>query len=180
MHTKLLAPNDLISLSYRTQDCVRNDNVYILWTQQKIVRLKYFSATRPVLGDFWGFLKVSLSRHNEWYQRCGLTLYSLRESMECHALRCHSVVCPKQLSDTCGCFKAGCPIQVQVAWGSCFAVICDLVLFSINVCSSFNKGCVENINDKNTLLNWHAPHKLQSQRNYAVQPPTVKLEFAIE
>ena len=28
MHTKLLAPNDLISLSYRTQDCVRNDNIY--------------------------------------------------------------------------------------------------------------------------------------------------------
>ena len=28
IHTKLLAPNDLISLSYRTQDCVRNENVY--------------------------------------------------------------------------------------------------------------------------------------------------------
>ena len=28
IHTKLLAPSDLISLSYRTQDCVRNDNVY--------------------------------------------------------------------------------------------------------------------------------------------------------
>ena len=32
-------------------------------------------------------------------------------------------------------FEAGCPIQVQVAWGSCFAAICDYVLFSINVCS---------------------------------------------
>ena len=28
IHTKLLAPNDLISLSYRTQYCVWNDNVY--------------------------------------------------------------------------------------------------------------------------------------------------------
>ena len=62
-HTKLLAPNDLISLSYRTQDCVRNDNVYY---ELKIkIRLKYFSATRPVLEDFLGFLKVSLSRHNK-------------------------------------------------------------------------------------------------------------------
>ena len=28
IHTKLLAPDDLIPLSYRTQDCGRNDNVY--------------------------------------------------------------------------------------------------------------------------------------------------------
>ena len=61
MHTKLLAPNDLISLSYRTQDCVRNNNVYY---ELKKIQLKYFSATRPVLEDFLGFLKVSLSRHN--------------------------------------------------------------------------------------------------------------------
>ena len=66
IHTKLLAPNDLISLSYRTQYCVRNDNVYY---ELKKNRLKYLSATRPVLEDFLGFLKVSLSRHNE----CGST-----------------------------------------------------------------------------------------------------------
>ena len=59
---QLLAPNDLISLSYRTQYCVRNDNVY--YALKKKIRLKYLSATRPVLEDFLGFLKVSLSRHN--------------------------------------------------------------------------------------------------------------------
>ena len=63
IHTKLLAPNDLISLSYRTQYCVRNDNVY--YELKKKIRLKYLSATRPVLEDFLGFLKVSLSRHND-------------------------------------------------------------------------------------------------------------------
>ena len=62
IHTKLLAPNDLILLLYRTQDCVRNDNVYY---ELKKNLLKYFRATRPVLEDFLGFLKVSLSRHNE-------------------------------------------------------------------------------------------------------------------
>ena len=68
IHTKLLAPNDLISLSYRTQDCCRNDNVYY---ELKIkIRLKYFSATRPVLEDFLGFLKVSLSRHNKQASVC--------------------------------------------------------------------------------------------------------------
>ena len=60
---QLLAPNDLISLSYRTQYCVRNDNVY--YALKKKIRLKYLSATRPVLEDFLGFLKVSLSRHNK-------------------------------------------------------------------------------------------------------------------
>ena len=60
---QLLAPNDLISLSYRTQYCVRNDNVY--YALKKKIRLKYLSATRPVLEDFLGFLKVSLSRHND-------------------------------------------------------------------------------------------------------------------
>ena len=63
IHTKLLAPNDLISLSYRTQYCVWNDNVY--YELKKKIRLKYLSATWPVLEDFLGFLKVSLSRHNE-------------------------------------------------------------------------------------------------------------------
>ena len=70
IHTKLLAPNDLISLSYRTQYCVRNDNVYY---ELKKNRLKYLSATRPVLEDFLGFLKVSLSRHNQnlsWNEQC--------------------------------------------------------------------------------------------------------------
>ena len=62
IHTKLLAPNDLISLSYRTQYCVWNDNVYY---ELKKNRLKYLSATWPVLEDFLGLLKVSLSRHNE-------------------------------------------------------------------------------------------------------------------
>ena len=61
IHTKLLAPNDLISLSYRTQYCVWNDNVYY---ELKKNRLKYLSATWPVLEDFLGLLKVSLSRHN--------------------------------------------------------------------------------------------------------------------
>ena len=60
---QLLAPYDLISLSYRTQYCVRNDNVY--YALKKKIRLKYLSATRPVLEDFLGFLKVSLSRHND-------------------------------------------------------------------------------------------------------------------
>ena len=60
---QLLAPNDLISLSYRTQYCVRNDVVY--YALKKKIRLKYLSATRPVLEDFLGFLKVSLSRHNK-------------------------------------------------------------------------------------------------------------------
>ena len=55
--TKLLAPNDLISLSYRTQYCVWNDNVY--YELKKKIRLKYLSATWPVLKDFLGFLKVS-------------------------------------------------------------------------------------------------------------------------
>ena len=62
IHTKLLAPNDLISLSYRTQYCVWNDNVY--YELKKKNRLKYLSATWPVLEDFLGLLKVSLSRHN--------------------------------------------------------------------------------------------------------------------
>ena len=60
---QLLAPNDLISLSYRTQYCVRNDSVY--YALKKKIRLKYLSATRPVLEDFLGFLNVSLSRHND-------------------------------------------------------------------------------------------------------------------
>ena len=64
IHTKLLAPNDLISLSYRTQYCVWNDNVYY---ELKKNRLKYLSATWPVLEDFLGLLKVSLSRHNEFH-----------------------------------------------------------------------------------------------------------------
>ena len=66
IHAKLLAPNDLISLSYRTQYCVWNDNEYY---ELKKNRLKYLSATWPVLEDFLGFLKVSLSRHNNqvWY-----------------------------------------------------------------------------------------------------------------
>ena len=63
IQTKLLAPNDLISLSYRTQYCVWNDNVY--YELKKKIRLKYLSATWPVLEDFLGFLKVSLSRHNK-------------------------------------------------------------------------------------------------------------------
>ena len=63
IHTKLLAPNDLISLSYRTQYCVWNDIVY--YELKKKIRLKYLSATWPVLEDFLGFLKVSLSRHNK-------------------------------------------------------------------------------------------------------------------
>ena len=62
IHTKLLAPNDLTSLSYRTQYCVWNDNVYY---ELKKNRLKYLSATWPVLEDFLGLLKVSLSRHND-------------------------------------------------------------------------------------------------------------------
>ena len=62
IHTKLLAPNDLTSLSYRTQYCVWNDNVYY---ELKKNRLKYLSATWPVLEDFLGLLKVSLSRHNQ-------------------------------------------------------------------------------------------------------------------
>ena len=65
IHTKLLAPNDLISLSYRTQYCVWNDNVY--YELKKKIRLKYLSATWPVLEDFLGFLKVSLSRHNDLF-----------------------------------------------------------------------------------------------------------------
>ena len=36
----------------------------------KKIRLKYFSATRPVLDDFLGFLKVSLSRRNEQLVLC--------------------------------------------------------------------------------------------------------------
>ena len=64
IHTKLLAPNDLISLSYRTQYCVWHDNVY--YELKKKIRLKYLSATWPVLEDFLGFLKVSLSRHNNY------------------------------------------------------------------------------------------------------------------
>ena len=62
IHTKLLAPNDLTSLSYRTLYCVWNDNVYY---ELKKNRLKYLSATWPVLEDFLGLLKVSLSRHNK-------------------------------------------------------------------------------------------------------------------
>ena len=67
IHTKLLAPNDLISLSYRTQYCVWNDNVYY---ELKKNRLKYLSATWPVLEDFLGLLKVSLSRHNKVPSPC--------------------------------------------------------------------------------------------------------------
>ena len=66
IHTKLFAPNDLISLSYRTQYCVWNDNVYY---ELKKNRLKYLSATWPVLEDFLGLLKVSLSRHNNVWSR---------------------------------------------------------------------------------------------------------------
>ena len=54
MHTKLLAPNDLISLSYRTQDCVKNDNVYYE------LKKKIFDWNILVLPDqcsrtFWAF-----------------------------------------------------------------------------------------------------------------------------
>ena len=63
IHTKLLAPHDML-LSYRTQDCVRINNVYY-----ELEKIKFdwniFSATRPVLEDFLGFLKVSLSQHNK-------------------------------------------------------------------------------------------------------------------
>ena len=72
IHTKLLAPNDLISLSYRTQYCVWNDNVYY---ELKKNRLKYLSATWPVLEDFLGLLKVSLSRHNNWMEHFQGFLY---------------------------------------------------------------------------------------------------------
>ena len=52
IHTKLLAPNDLISLSYRTQYCVWNDNVYY--------ELKKIDWNILVLPDqcsrtFWAF-----------------------------------------------------------------------------------------------------------------------------
>ena len=39
-----------------------------------------------------------------WYQQCGLILYSPRESVEYHALSCHSVVGSKKLSDVCSCY----------------------------------------------------------------------------
>ena len=56
IHTKLLAPNDLISLSYRTQYCVRNDNVYY---ELK----KKFDWNISVLPDqcsrtFWAFSRT--------------------------------------------------------------------------------------------------------------------------
>ena len=52
IHTKLLAPNDLILLSYRTQYCVWNDNVYY--------ELKKIDWNILVLPDqcsrtFWAF-----------------------------------------------------------------------------------------------------------------------------
>ena len=72
IHTKLLAPNDLISLSYRTQYCVWNDNVYY---ELKKNRLKYLSATWPVLEDFLSLLKVSLSRHNNCNSNRWVPLY---------------------------------------------------------------------------------------------------------
>ena len=74
IHTKLLAPNDLISLSYRTQYCVWNDNVYY---ELKKNRLKYLSATWPVLEDFLGLLKVSLSRHNDNFNSLAPEKYEL-------------------------------------------------------------------------------------------------------
>ena len=56
----------MVSLSYRTKDCVRIDNVYYELEKRKIkFDWNICSATRPVLEDFWGFLKVSLSRHNK-------------------------------------------------------------------------------------------------------------------
>ena len=80
IHTKLLAPNDLTSLSYRTQYCVWNDNVYY---ELKKNRLKYLSATWPVLEDFLGLLKVSLSRHNKGIKNGCPCIVEIRGTQGC-------------------------------------------------------------------------------------------------
>ena len=91
IHTKLLAPNDLISLSYRTQYCVWNDNVYY---ELRKNRLKYLSATWPVLEDFLGLLKVSLSRHNNWLSVwCQLVIFTSLEQVLV-GLKCSVLPCP--------------------------------------------------------------------------------------
>ena len=51
MHTKLLAHNDLISLSCRTQDCVKNDNIYYELKKNSIEIFKcYPTSARGLLG----------------------------------------------------------------------------------------------------------------------------------
>ena len=75
IHTKLLAPNDLISLSYRTQYCVWNDNVYY---ELK----KKFDWNILVLPDqcsrtFWAFSRYryrdTIMYVLEWRTVCALT-----------------------------------------------------------------------------------------------------------
>ena len=53
IHTKLLAPNDLIPLSYRTQDCVRNDNVY--YELKKKIDWNILVLPDQCSRTFWAF-----------------------------------------------------------------------------------------------------------------------------
>ena len=53
IHTKLLAPNDLISLSYRTQYCVWNDNVY--YELKKKIDLNILVLPDQCSRTFWAF-----------------------------------------------------------------------------------------------------------------------------
>ena len=51
IHTKLLAPNDLISLSYRTQYCVWNANVYYELKKKSIeISYCYLTSARGLFG----------------------------------------------------------------------------------------------------------------------------------
>ena len=53
IHTKLLAPNDLISLSYRTQYCVWNDNVY--YELKKKIDWNILVLPDQCSRTFWAF-----------------------------------------------------------------------------------------------------------------------------
>ena len=53
IHTKLLAPNDLISLSYRTQYCVWNDNVY--YELKKKIDWNILLLPDQCSRTFWAF-----------------------------------------------------------------------------------------------------------------------------
>ena len=53
IHTKLLAPNDLMSLSYRTQYCVWNDNVY--YELKKKIDWNILVLPDQCSRTFWAF-----------------------------------------------------------------------------------------------------------------------------
>ena len=101
--------SDYIFATIKRQPCVsvppilRSD----LWESASITFMQTLltHALAPTDALIWTLLSTSVFivglelRRYGWYQQCGLTLYSYMESVECQALRCHSVVGSEQLWD---------------------------------------------------------------------------------